>query len=83
MAWFASTIHAHLRPYARPEDYCDLPGSADVYFFWCFRRAISFKLDLSAFPNCMAFFERMQQPPSVLKVWAHEKQVDADFARAA
>ena len=55
----------------------------DAYFFWCFRRAISFKLDLSAFPNCMAFFERLQLRPSVQKLMVHEKQVEADFARAA
>lgn len=29
MAWFSSTIHPHLTPNARPENYCDLPGSAD------------------------------------------------------
>ena len=118
MAWFSSTIHPHLTPNARPENYCDLPGSADAvkrvgnkmlfedfkiadgllagreyyfdhftapdaYFFWCFRRAITFKLDLSAFPHCMAHFERMQLRPSVQKVLAHERQVEADFARAA
>jgi glutathione S-transferase len=118
MAWFSSTIHPHLTPNARPENYCDLPGSADAvkrvgnkmlfedfkiadgllagreyyfdhftapdaYFFWCFRRAITFNLDLSAFPHCMAHFERMQLRPSVQKVLAHEKQVEADFARAA
>lgn len=118
MAWFSSTIHPHLTPNARPENYCDLPGSADAvkrvgnrmlfedfkiadgllagrefffdhftapdaYFFWCFRRAITFKLDLSAFPHCMAHFERMQLRPSVQKVLAHEKQVEAKFARAA
>jgi glutathione S-transferase len=118
MAWFSSTIHPHLTPNARPENYCDLPGSADAvkrvgnkmlfedfkiadgllagreyyfdhftapdaYFFWCFRRAITFKLDLSAFPHCTAHFVRMQLRPSVQKVLAHEKQVEADFARAA
>jgi len=118
MAWFSSTIHPHLTPNARPENYCDLPGSEeavkrvakkllfadlkiadsllanrefffdhftapDAYFFWCFRRGLSFKLDLSGFTHCMAHFERLQQRPSVQKVVAHEKQVDADFARAA
>lgn len=116
MAWFCSTIHPHLTPNARPENYCDMPGTAeavkragnkmlfedfrladkmlagrefffehftapDAYFFWCFRRAISFKLDLSAFPNCMAFVERLQLRPSVQKLLAHEKEVDAEFAR--
>lgn len=29
MAWFGSTIHPHLTPNARPENYCDLPGSEE------------------------------------------------------
>ncbi|HUF81357.1 MAG TPA: glutathione S-transferase N-terminal domain-containing protein [Burkholderiales bacterium] len=118
MAWCASGIHPHLTPNARPENYCDLPGSeesvkrvankmlfedfaladkllagrewflehftaVDAYFFWCFRRAISFKLDLAAFRACAAHFERMQHRPSVQKVLAHEKRVMEEFARAA
>jgi glutathione S-transferase len=118
MAWFASTIHPHLTPNARPENFCDLPDSAesvkrvankllfedlkiadgllagrefffdhftapDAYFFWCFRRALSFKLDLSAFAHCTAHFSRLQQRPSMQKVLAHEKQVQEAFARAA
>lgn len=118
MAWFASTIHPHLTPNARPENFCDLPDSAesvkrvankllfedlkiadgllagrefffdhftapDAYFLWCFRRALSFKLDLSAFTHCMAHFSRLQQRPSMQKVLAHEKQVQETFARAA
>lgn len=118
MSWFGSGIHPHLTPNARPENYCDLPDSAesvkrvgnkllfedlaiadarlagrewffdhftapDAYFFWCFRRAISFKLDVSGFRNCMAHFERMQLRPSVQKVIAHEKAVQAEFAKAA
>ena len=118
MSFFGSGIHPHLTPNARPENYCDLPGSAesvkrvgnkllfedfavvenllagrewffdhftapDAYFFWCFRRAISFKLDLSRFKNCMAHFERMQQRASVQKLVAHEKRVMEEFAKAA
>lgn len=118
MSFFGSGIHPHLTPNARPENYCDLPGSeesvkrvgnkllfedlkvvddllagrdwffdhftaCDAYFFWCFRRAISFKLDVSGFRHCQAHFERMSARPSVLKVIAHEKQVQAAFARAA
>lgn len=118
MAWFASTIHPHLTPNARPENYCDLPGSADAvkrvgnkllfedfriadgllagrdyffdrfttpdaYFFWCFRRAISFKLDLAAFPNCMAHQQRLLERPSIRKVLEHEKAVEAEFTRTA
>lgn len=118
MAWFASTIHPHLTPNARPENYCDLPGSEesvkrvarnllfedlavaekmlsgregffdgftapDAYFFWCFRRALSFGLDLSAFANGRAHFERTLARPSVQKVLAHEKRVQDAFAKAA
>ena len=118
MAWFASTIHPHLTPNARPGNYCDLPGSeesvkrvanrmlfedfaiadgrlggrewffdrftaVDAYFFWCFRRALSFKLDLSRFESCTAHFERVQKRTSVQNVLAHEKAVQDAFAAAA
>jgi glutathione S-transferase len=118
MAFCASGIHPHLTPNARPQNYCDLPGSeesvkrvankllfedfkvmddllagrewflphftaVDAYFFWCFRRGLSFKLDLSGFRNCMAHFERMSERASVKKVLAHEKKVMEEFARAA
>ena len=118
MAWFSSTIHPHLTPNARPENYCDVPGSeesvkrvanrllfedlkiadgrlagrewffehftaVDAYFFWCFRRARSFNLDLSGFANCAAHFERMHARSSVQKVIAHEKNVQEAFAKAA
>ncbi len=55
----------------------------DAYFFWCFRRAISFKLDLLQFKNCHAHWERMRQRASVQKLEAHEAQVMAAFAKAA
>ena len=118
MSFFGSGIHPHLTPNARPENYCDLPGSAesvkrvgnkllfedfavvekllagrewlfdhftapDAYFFWCFRRGISFKLDLSPFKNCMAHCERMHSRASVQKLIAHEQRVMAEFANAA
>ncbi len=118
MCWFASGIHPKMTPNARPENYCDLPDSAesvkrvankllfeefaitekmltgrefffdhfttpDAYFFWCLRRSLSFKLDLSAFPACMAHYRRLEQRPSVQKLLAHEQKVEADFARAA
>lgn len=57
--------------------------AVDAYFFWCFRRAMSFKLDVSAFRNCVTHFERMKLRPSVQKVYAHEKRVQDAFAKAA
>ena len=117
MAWFSSTIHPHLTPNARPENYCDLPGSeesvrrvgnrllfedfaiaerrlqgrewffshftaVDAYFFWCFRRARTFNLDLVAFPECARHFERTAERDSVKRVLEYEKQVLGTFARA-
>ncbi len=55
----------------------------DAYFFWCFRRGTLFDLDLSQFANCTAHFERMKSRPSVQKLLAYEKSVQAEFAKAA
>ena len=57
--------------------------AADAHFFWTFRRGASFDLDLSGFANCMAHFERMKTRPSVQKLLAYEKSVQAEFAKAA
>jgi glutathione S-transferase len=57
--------------------------ACDAYFFWCFKRAASFKLDLGRFGHCTAHFERMKRRPSVQKVLAYEKKVQDEFARAA
>lgn len=118
MAWFASTVHPHLTPNARPENYLDMPEAydslkrvaqkalrddfaiaerllagrewffdhftaADAYFFWCFRRATQFNLDLSAFANCHEHMARMRGRSSVQKVESYEKEVLARFAQAA
>jgi glutathione S-transferase len=56
--------------------------AADAYFFWCFRRAISFGLDVSAFKHCNAHLDRMHQRASVQKLIGHEKAVMAAFAKA-
>lgn len=55
----------------------------DAHFFWCFRRASQFELDLSGFPNCAAHFERIKSRPSAQKLLAFEKSVVDDFAKAA
>ncbi|MBT5646220.1 MAG: glutathione S-transferase family protein [Rhodospirillaceae bacterium] len=57
--------------------------SPDAHFFWCTRRATQFKLDMSAFPNVMAHFERMQTRPSVQKLLAFEKETIEGFKLAA
>jgi glutathione S-transferase len=68
---------------ASREWFCERFTAVDAYFFWCFRRAMSFKLDVSAFGNCVAHLERMKLRPSVQKLLAYEKQVQDAFAKAA
>lgn len=46
---------------------------ADAYFFWCFRRGIQFKVDMTEFPNCQAHFERVSQRASTRKLLAFEQ----------
>jgi hypothetical protein len=55
----------------------------DAHFFWCFRRATQFELDLSPFKNCSAHFDRTGQRPSAQKLLAFEKSVQEQFATAA
>ena len=57
--------------------------ASDAHFFWCFRRGTQFELDLSKYKNCQAHFERLQKRPSVQQCLAHEKAVQAEFAKAA
>ncbi len=57
--------------------------AVDAYFYWCFMRAISFKLDLAAFPHCHAHQARMLARTSVQKLVAHQKTVMAAFAAAS
>jgi glutathione S-transferase len=57
--------------------------ASDAHFYWCFRRGMQFKLDLSRFSRCTSHFARMEERPSVLKLLAFEKDVMAEFSRAA
>jgi glutathione S-transferase len=54
----------------------------DAYFFWCFRRAQQFKVDISAFSSCVAHFERMSQRPGIQKLLAFEQSILAEQARS-
>ncbi len=56
--------------------------AVDAYFFWCFRRAVEFELDVSAFPSCLSHYRRMQERQSVRKLLAFESEVQARFAAA-
>ena len=55
----------------------------DGHFFWCCRRATQFDIDLSDWSNVASHFTRMQTRASVQKLFAFEKEVQAEFATAA
>jgi glutathione S-transferase len=57
--------------------------AADAHFFWCLRRGAQLGAEAAEFPNCMAHFERIKKRPSVQKLFAYEKAVQAQFATAA
>ena len=63
--------------------FVDQFSCADAYFYWCFRRGSLFKPDVSGFKNCMAHMRRMEQRPSVQKLLAYEKAVQAEWAKTA
>lgn len=52
----------------------------DVFFFWCFRRALQFEVDLSRFTKCRAHFDRVSERKSVRKLLAFESQTLAGLA---
>jgi glutathione S-transferase len=66
---------------AGQEYFFDHFTAPDAHFFWCTRRATQLGVDLSAFPNVMAHFKRMQERPSVKKLLAFEKEVQERFAK--
>lgn len=65
------------------EHFFDHFTAPDAHFFWCFRRATQFGLDLSPFGNCRAHFDRMHSRPSVQKLLAFEEETQERFAEAA
>ena len=79
-AYVAENFHIVEKMLAGREYFFEHFTAVDTYFFWCFRRATEFGLDLSPFANCQAHFARMHTRPSVQKLLAFEKQVQAEFA---
>jgi glutathione S-transferase len=55
----------------------------DAHMFWCLRRGVQLGVEMTGFPNCQAFFERIGNRPSVQKLLAYEASVVAGFAKAA
>jgi glutathione S-transferase len=52
---------------------------ADAYFFWCFRRGMAFKVDMSGFPNCRTHFNRVSARASVQNLISFEERAMASF----
>lgn len=52
----------------------------DIYFFWCFRRAKLFEIDVSSYQSCNAHFERISDRESVQKLLAFEAETLAAYA---
>lgn len=54
--------------------------AADAHMFWCLRRARQLGFDLQGLPNCVSYFDRISQRPSVQHVVAFEAKTLAAFA---
>ena len=54
----------------------------DIYFFWCFRRAKQFEIDLAQYPSCNAHFDRVAARDSVKQVLAFEQSTLDEWAAA-
>jgi glutathione S-transferase len=61
----------------------DVFTAPDAYFFWCFRLAKSFNIDLSNFKNCIRHFDQMQQRASVQKAMAYEAKTLHEYRNAS
>jgi glutathione S-transferase len=59
-------------------DHFTLP---DAYFFWCYRRGRQFNVDLSAFPNCQAHFDRVAARASTQRLFAFEAETLRGFEK--
>lgn len=53
----------------------------DIYFFWCFRRAKQFQLDVSEYEHCIAHFTRVAARDSVEKMVEFESEALARYSR--
>jgi len=56
---------------------------ADAYFYWTFRRATQFKVDVAGFAGCLAHFDRMSKRESVRRLLELEATTLAEFKKSA
>lgn len=54
----------------------------DIYFFWCFRRAKQFQLDVSNYSSCNAHFDRVAERESVKALVAFEEETLKSYANS-
>jgi len=54
----------------------------DIYFFWCFRRAQQFEIDVSQYQACNKHFAEVSARSSVKQLLAFEEQTLAEWAAA-
>ena len=52
---------------------------ADIYFFWCFRRAKQFNIDLNAFKKCTAHYESTLTRTCTQELISYERKILETF----
>ena len=52
---------------------------ADIYFFWCFRRALQFNIDLNDFKNCQVHFQNVLMRTCTQELISFERKTLEDF----
>ena len=52
---------------------------ADIYFFWCFRRALQFDIDLSHFKNCQVHFKNVLMRTCTQELIGFERKILEGF----
>ena len=65
------------------EYFFDSFTAPDAHFFWCTRRSMQLKVDLSPYSNVISHFERIKVRPSVQKLLAFEKKTIEGFKMVA
>ena len=52
---------------------------ADIYFFWCFRRAQQFDIDVNTFKKCLIHFENVLNRTCTQELIGFERKVLENF----
>ena len=52
---------------------------ADIYFFWCFRRALQFDIDLNDFKNCQVHFQNVLMRTCTQELIGFERKILEGF----